>query len=86
MEKETSIKLFEEKKVRSVWNSEQEKWYISIVDVIEILTESNPLENHPDIDSLREKMFGKKCEYVLSSCLRCNINADVVNECYCGEN
>src|SRR5215469_15298629 len=38
--KETSIKLFENRKVRSVWNGEQEKWYISIVDVIEVLTES----------------------------------------------
>lgn len=38
MTKETAIKLFEEKQVRSVWNAEQEKWYISIVDVIEILT------------------------------------------------
>lgn len=38
-----SIKLFEDKKVRSVWDGEQEKWYISIVDVIEVLTESpNP--------------------------------------------
>ena len=38
MAKETAIKLFEEKQVRSVWDAEQEKWYISIVDVIEILT------------------------------------------------
>jgi len=35
-----SVKLFENKQVRSVWDSEQEKWYISIVDVIEVLTES----------------------------------------------
>ncbi|OAV64889.1 hypothetical protein Barb6XT_02634 [Bacteroidales bacterium Barb6XT] len=35
-----SIKLFEDKKVRSVWDGEQEKWYISIVDVIGVLTES----------------------------------------------
>lgn len=40
MTKETAIKLFEEKLVRSVWDAEQEKWYISIVDVIAILTES----------------------------------------------
>jgi hypothetical protein len=40
MTKETSIKLFEEKKVRSIWDSEQEKWYISIVDVVEVLTKS----------------------------------------------
>jgi hypothetical protein len=40
MNKETDIKLFEDFKVRSLWDSEQEKWYISIVDVIEVLTES----------------------------------------------
>ena len=43
MKKDNSIKLFEEKKVRSQWNEEQEMWYFSIVDVIAILTESpNP--------------------------------------------
>ena len=43
MTKETNVKLFENRKVRSVWDSEQEKWYISIADVIEVLTESpNP--------------------------------------------
>ncbi len=40
MEKKNEIKLFEEKKVRTLWDEEQEKWYISIVDVIEVLTES----------------------------------------------
>ena len=38
MRKDTAIKLFEEKQVRSLWNEEEEKWYISVVDVIEILT------------------------------------------------
>ena len=43
MDKETNIKLFENRKVRSMWNVEQEKWYISIVDVVGVLTESvNP--------------------------------------------
>jgi len=40
MTRETAIKLFESKKVRSVWDAEKGKWYFSIVDVIEILTES----------------------------------------------
>ncbi len=40
MNKESAIKLFEQKEVRSIWDNEQEKWYISIVDVIAILTES----------------------------------------------
>ncbi len=43
MKKETSIKLFEQKQIRSVWNDNEEKWYFSIIDVIAILTESlNP--------------------------------------------
>ena len=39
MEK-TSIKLFEQKQVRSNWDEKQEKWYFSVIDVIEILTGS----------------------------------------------
>ena len=43
MNKQNEIKVFEDKQVRSVWDAEQEKWYISIVDVISVLTESpNP--------------------------------------------
>lgn len=34
------IKLFEDKKVRSLWSEEDEQWYFSVVDVIVILTES----------------------------------------------
>lgn len=43
MEKQNEIKVFEDKKVRTLWDEEQEKWYFSIVDVIAILTDSpNP--------------------------------------------
>lgn len=35
------IMLFDGQKVRSVWNEEDEKWYFSIVDIVEILSESN---------------------------------------------
>ena len=38
-----AIKIFEEKKVRTVWDDDQEKWYFSIVDVCGVLTDSpNP--------------------------------------------
>lgn len=40
MTKETAIKLFNDKKIRSHWDEEQEKWYFSIVDVVGVLTES----------------------------------------------
>ena len=43
MTKESAIQLFEQKQVRSLWDSEQEKWYFSIVDVLAILSGSeNP--------------------------------------------
>ena len=41
MTKETALKLFEQKQIRSQWDEEQEKWYFSIVDVIEILTDTD---------------------------------------------
>ncbi len=41
MTKESSIKLFNDRKVRCVWDSEKEEWYFSIVDVIGLLTESD---------------------------------------------
>lgn len=40
MEKQNEIKIFEDKKVRTLWDTEHEKWYLSIIDVIEILTGS----------------------------------------------
>ncbi len=43
MIKKGALQVFENKQVRSVWDSEAEKWYVSIVDVIEVLTGSvNP--------------------------------------------
>lgn len=43
MKRENAIRLFNEKQVRVHWDSEQEKWYFSIVDVIGVLTDSpNP--------------------------------------------
>lgn len=43
MNKQTEIKIFDDKQVRTVWDSENEKWYVAIVDVIASLTESpNP--------------------------------------------
>jgi hypothetical protein len=40
MKKQTSVKIFENKKVRSLWDLEREKWYFSIVDAIAVLTDS----------------------------------------------
>ncbi|MBC5643877.1 hypothetical protein DXA15_10900 [Parabacteroides sp. AM58-2XD] len=41
MTKKEAIKIFEEKKVRTLWDDETEEWYFSIIDVIAVLTESD---------------------------------------------
>lgn len=43
MAKETAIKLFNDKQIRTIWNEDQGKWYFSVVDVVGVLTDSpNP--------------------------------------------
>mgnify|MGYP003297193857 CR=1 FL=1 len=46
MTKKQTLQLFEQKKVRTVWDEEQEKWYFAIVDVIAVLTESKDPQSY----------------------------------------
>ena len=56
MTKLNAIQLFENKKVRTIWEDEQEKWYISIIDVIEVLTDSDrPRKYWSDLKSKLSK-------------------------------
>lgn len=69
MTKKQAIQLFEEKKVRTVWDSEQEKWYFSVVDICGVLTDQ------PDYD--RAKNYWKVLKFRLlkegnESVTKCN--------------
>jgi len=56
MEKETSIQLFEAKQIRSAWSEEEQKWYFSIIDVIEVLSGTDrPRKYWNDLKSKLEK-------------------------------
>lgn len=46
MTQKQAIQLFEEKKVRTVWDDEQEKWYFSVADVVEVLTDSTDVKQY----------------------------------------
>ena len=46
MKKETSIKLFEQKQIRTHWNEDEEKWYFSVQDIVEILSESRDVKQY----------------------------------------
>jgi hypothetical protein len=60
MTNQNALKLFEDKKVRTVWDNEQEKWYLSIVDVIGILTESPNPNNYWKVLKNRLKKEGNQ--------------------------
>ena len=45
MDENNSIQLFDDRKIRTAWDEEQEEWYFSVVDVIAVLTDSsNPTD------------------------------------------
>jgi hypothetical protein len=42
----SNIRLFESKKIRSAWNEDEEKWYFSVQDVVEVLTDSADIKQY----------------------------------------
>lgn len=68
MSKETATKLFEEKKVRSIWNNENEKWYFSIVDIVSILTQQDDFQKARKYwNKLKERLKAEGNETVTNS-------------------
>lgn len=60
MTKKEAIKIFEEKKVRTMWDDETEEWYLSIIDVISILTDSERPRKY--WDDLKRKLIKEGSE------------------------
>ncbi len=60
MTKETALKLFNEKQIRTQWDDEEEKWYFSIVDVVGVLTESENPNNYWKVLKSRLKKEGSE--------------------------
>ena len=56
----STIKLFETKKVRSVWDEEREAWYFSIVDVVGVLTDSPSPRKYWSVLKTRLKKEGSE--------------------------
>ncbi len=60
MKHQNAIQIFEQKQVRTLWDPEQEKWYISIVDVIAVLTDSPNPNNYWKVLKSRLKKEGSQ--------------------------
>ena len=60
MKRKEAIQLFEDKQVRTVWDADQEKWFISIVDVIAVLTDSPNARNYWSVLKTRLRKEGSE--------------------------
>jgi hypothetical protein len=60
MENKDAIKIFDNKKVRTLWDEELEKWYISIVDVVAVLTDSPNARKYWSVLKTRLKAEGSQ--------------------------
>ncbi len=75
MKEKTAIKIFENKKVRTAWNNEREKWYFSIVDVISLLTDQSDFQKARKYwNKLRERLVKEGNEPV-TKCHRLKMHA-----------
>ena len=60
MSKQEIVKIFGDRKIRSVWDDEAEKWYFSVVDVVAVLTESENPRNYWKVLKNRLKKEGNQ--------------------------
>ena len=58
---QNSIKLFEDKLVRSIWDEQKEEWFFSIVDVVEVLTDSKDPKQY--LKKIKEPKNLLSCNY-----------------------
>jgi hypothetical protein len=54
----SNIKLFEDKKIRSLWNDNEDQWYFSVIDIIAVLTDSSDAKDYWYRMKKREKLSG----------------------------
>ena len=73
MTKKEAIQLFEEKRVRTVWDDEQEEWYFSIVDVCGVLTDSPNPRNYWKV--LKHRLL-KEGNQTVTNCNQLKLRAD----------
>ena len=76
MEKKNEIKIFEDKKVRTIWDVDQEKWYLSIVDVISVLTDQENFQGARNYWKVLKHRLLKEGNETVTNCNRLKLPAE----------
>ena len=73
--KKEAVKLFEERKVLSVWDDQNEKWYFSIVDVVAILTDAKDFHTARKYWNKFKERLKKEGNETVSNCHQLKLQA-----------
>jgi hypothetical protein len=76
MEKQNEIKIFEDKKVRTLWDAENEKWYFSVVDVVTVLTEQPSYQGARNYWKVLKYRLTKEGNETVTNCNRLKLAAE----------
>lgn len=76
MTKETAIKLFEQKQIRSLWSEEDEKWYFSIIDVVAILTDQEKYQIARNYWKVLKNRLSKEGNETVTNCNQLKLLAE----------
>ena len=76
MKNQNKIKLFEDKKVRTLWNEGEEQWYFSIIDIIAILTEQENYQGARNYWKVLKHRLIKEGNETVTNCNQLKIEAE----------
>lgn len=76
MEKQNAIKIFEAQKVRTFWDEENEKWYLSIIDIVSILTEQSSFQGARNYWKVLKHRLVKEGNETVTNCNRLRMSAE----------
>lgn len=76
MSKKEAIQVFEDKQVRTVWDADQEKWYVSIIDVIAILTDQTNYQSARNYWKVLKHRLVKEGNETVTNCNQLKMAAE----------
>ena len=76
MTKKEAIKIFEDRKVRTLWDTEKEQWYFSIIDVIAVLTDQNNYQGARNYWKVLKFRLLKEGNETVTNCNRLKLVAE----------
>ena len=71
----SNIKVFEDKKIRTQWNADEEDWYFSVVDVVEILTDSKDYQTARNYWKVLKNRLNKEVSELVTNCNRLKLQS-----------